>query len=74
VISTATLRLEEAVEQEERRKREDAVDIVLVCYYNINNRLISKRKHDYLNNSFVITYLNKHFLLQESLFRISLNK
>jgi hypothetical protein len=42
VISTATQRLEEAVEQAERRRREDAVDIVLVCYYNINNRLISK--------------------------------
>jgi hypothetical protein len=31
-------------------------------------------KHDYLNNTFVISYLNKHFLLQESLVRISLNK
>jgi len=68
-----TLRLEE-VEQAERRKKEDAVDIILVCYYIINNRLILKEKHDYLNNSFMITYLNKHFLLQESLFRISLNK
>jgi hypothetical protein len=73
VISTVTLRLEE-MEQVERRKKEDAVDIIVVCYYIINNRLILKEKHDYLNNSFVITYLNKHFLLQESLFRISLNK
>lgn len=73
MISIATLRLEEA-EQAERRKREDAVDIVLVCYYIINNRLILNEKHDYLNNTFVISYLNKHFLLQESLVRISLNK
>jgi hypothetical protein len=41
VISTVTLRLEE-VEQVERRKKEDAVDIIVVCYYIINNRLILK--------------------------------